>query len=395
MTLEIMSSTIPLSLYVHIPWCIKKCPYCDFNSHVARQDIPESEYLAALCQDFEQQSSYIESRQIKTIFIGGGTPSLMSPTFYDTLLSQVQPYCASDVEITLEANPGTIDFSTSAGQSKFHGFRQAGINRLSLGIQSFSPAQLKYLGRMHSENDAKKALELAHEAGFTRINGDLMFGLTNQTIEEALTDIETLISFEPSHVSWYQLTIEPETHFAKRPPPLPTDDYRADMMQAGQSLLASHGFKQYEISAYTRDQRCRHNMNYWQFGDYIGIGAGAHGKITTQNPFTISRTLTPKHPKLYLAAKHKHQTMKVPSKDILFEAMLNLLRLMEPISWSLVESRTCLSSDTLIKRLNPLKKRELILMNQNKFSLTALGRRFVDDILEEFLVPNERPDEAI
>lgn len=380
-----MSLTIPLSLYIHIPWCIKKCPYCDFNSHVARQDIPESDYLMALCQDFEQQSSYLESRQIETIFIGGGTPSLMSPAFYDTLLRKVLPYCPSNVEITLEANPGTIDFTSQTDQSKFHGFRQAGINRLSLGIQSFSPTQLKYLGRMHSDDDAKRALELAHTAGFARINGDLMFGLPHQTIEEALTDIETLASFNPSHISWYQLTIEPETYFAKRPPPLPTDDYRADMMQAGQALLASHGFKQYEISAYTRGQRCQHNMNYWQFGDYLGIGAGAHGKITTQNPLTIARTLTPKHPKLYLSASHKHQSIVIAEKNILFEAMLNLLRLIEFIPWTLLSTRTGIPTTQLIDKLNPLAKKELITLHENGFKLTTLGQRFVDNILEAFI----------
>lgn len=386
-----MSLTIPLSLYIHIPWCIKKCPYCDFNSHVARQDIPESDYLAALCQDFEQHASYLESRQIETIFIGGGTPSLMSPNFYDRLLENILPYCVSDVEITLEANPGTIDFKqNNTSNSKFHDYRSLGINRLSLGIQSFSDQQLKYLGRMHSGDNAKQALTLAHAAGFTKINGDLMFGLPHQTIEDALIDIDTLAQFKPSHISWYQLTIEPNTHFAKRPPTLPTDDARDDIHSAGQARLAEHGFNPYEISAYAHDgQRCRHNMNYWLFGDYLGIGAGAHGKITTQDPFTLNRTITPKHPKLYLEAALKHQSRQIHAKDILFEAMLNYLRLLEPIPYQLVATRTGISEKTLKERLGQLEEKKFITQTNTHFELTYLGQRYVNEALEELLTPDQ------
>lgn len=386
-----MSLTIPLSLYIHIPWCIKKCPYCDFNSHVARQDIPESDYLAALCQDFEQHSSYLESRQIETIFIGGGTPSLMSPSFYERLLENILPYCTSDVEITLEANPGTIDFKqNNTSNSKFHDYRSLGINRLSLGIQSFSDQQLKYLGRMHSGDNAKQALALAHAAGFTQINGDLMFGLPHQTIEDALIDIDTLAQFEPSHISWYQLTIEPNTHFAKRPPILPTDDARDDIHMAGQARLAEHGFNPYEISAYAHNgQRCRHNMNYWLFGDYLGIGAGAHGKITTQDPFTLNRTITPKHPKLYLEAALKHQSRQIHATDILFEAMLNYLRLLEPIPYQLVSARTGISEKTLKDRLTQLEEKKFITQTNTHFELTYLGQRYVNEALEELLTPNK------
>jgi putative oxygen-independent coproporphyrinogen III oxidase len=311
--------------------------------------------------------------------------------FYKALLETVRPYCSPNVEITLEANPGTIDFTTAcANQSKFHAYRQLGINRLSLGIQSFSPEKLKHIGRMHSDRESIQAIDLAKQAGFTNWNGDLMFGLPQQTLQEALYDLQTLIDLNPPHISWYQLTIEPNTHFYRRPPTLPQDDILFEIYESGQALLASAGYQQYEVSAYAQNQQyCRHNLNYWQFGDYIGIGAGAHGKITLKSPFKIIRTETPKHPRLYLGADQKHQTTLVLPEQYLFEAMLNLLRLQQPVAFKLIEQRTQLEIEWIQQQLQPFDQQGLLQFTQTHFQLTKKGQLFANDILAALLPTTE------
>jgi len=270
----------PLSLYIHIPWCIRKCPYCDFNSHQANNDIPEAEYVAALCFDLEQDAALAQGRKLTSIFFGGGTPSMFSANAIAQILKDAEAIIGfePDIEITLEANPGTFE------QEKFSGFRAAGVNRLSIGIQSFNDAQLKLLGRVHGRDEALRAVDVAHKAGFDNINLDLMHGLPEQSVNDAKADLAQAIALAPEHISWYQLTIEQNTAFYSAPPILPVEDTLADIQDEGQALLAAAGYAQYEISAYAKNnQRARHNINYWQFGDYLGIGAGAHGKLRNQN----------------------------------------------------------------------------------------------------------------
>lgn len=270
----------PLSLYIHTPWCIHKCPYCDFNSHALRGQLPEEEYIHALLSDFKSQQYLIQNRSIQTVFIGGGTPSLFSASSYKLLFKELRAMTPFDneIEITLEANPGTIE------QDRFAAYRECGINRLSIGVQSFQNEKLKQLQRIHSSEQAIKAINHCREVGFDNVNIDLMFGLPNQTINDGLSDLLTAISLNPSHLSWYQLTLEPHTAFHQNPPVLPADETIWELQQQGQQLLKENAFIQYEISAYAKTNRaCRHNLNYWEFGDYIGIGAGAHGKITDIN----------------------------------------------------------------------------------------------------------------
>lgn len=376
---------IPISLYIHIPWCIKKCPYCDFNSHVARSEIPEHAYLQSLILDFKQQISYLENRQIETIFIGGGTPSLMSANFYAQLFVPIRPFLAPDAEITLEANPGTIDvYADNKQTNKLAQYREIGINRLSFGIQSLQNEKLQYLGRMHGKDEALMAIDLAHASGFDNFNCDLMFGLPHQSEADALADLQQIINKNPTHISWYQLTIEPNTHFYRRPPLLPSSDTIFDMQQQGIQLLAKHGYHQYEISAYARNHKfCQHNLNYWQFGDYLGIGAGAHGKVTRNSD--IVRTVTAKHPRLYLESKIKHQTKPIAKNELTFEFMLNALRLNQVVDFELFEQRTQLSREELNSTLNLLADKKLIQRTNHNFNLTAQGRLFINDVLEYFL----------
>ena len=375
--------SIPISLYIHTPWCLKKCPYCDFNSHVARQKIPENAYLNALISDFHQQLFYLQNRQIETIFIGGGTPSLLSPEFYQALLTEISPYLKPDAEITLEANPGTIDFNSD----KFARYRELGINRLSLGVQSLQSQKLKYLGRMHSSEDAIQAIAYAKAAGFDNFNCDLMFGLPDQSIDDALEDLQGIIDHAPTHLSWYQLTIEPNTHFYRRPPTLPESDYIFDMQEQGQALLAQQGYQQYEVSAYAKEnKRCQHNLNYWLFGDYIGIGAGAHGKITNLNNGIITRTEHHKNPTLYQTAKHKQiTTREIPTAEVPFEFMLNALRLYQPIDFELFEKRTQIPKNEIIPILQSANEHQLLNLTEKQFALTQKGKRFVDDIVALFV----------
>ena len=379
-----MSQRVPISLYIHIPWCIKKCPYCDFNSHVSRQEIPEKSYLQAIITDFCDQLSYLEMRQINTIFIGGGTPSLMSHEFYQALLEKISPYLVKNAEITLEANPGSIDFTEAFTQSsKFHAYRQLGINRLSLGIQSLQNDKLQALGRVHLQDEALQAITLAKHAGFTNFNCDLMFGLPNQTIADALADLSGIIEHNPTHISWYQLTIEPNTHFYRKPPKLPEDDYILDMQQQGQALLAKHGYHQYEVSAYAKEKyQCQHNRNYWLFGDYLGIGAGAHGKITNTHTGKIIRTENHKHPKMYLETERKQaQLIHVLKEQVIFEFLLNTLRLQEPITFDLFEQRCNLPKTLLQQQLTKGVADGLIEVFDDAFRVTDKGRWFVDEVL--------------
>lgn len=384
-----MSKRIPISLYIHIPWCIKKCPYCDFNSHVARQEIPEKSYLHAVIVDFYEQVSYLEMRQINTIFIGGGTPSLMSSEFYRLLLAEINPYLAKNAEITLEANPGTIDFTECSNNSKFHQYRELGINRLSLGIQSLQNDKLTALGRVHSQNEAIQAIRLAKKAGFDNFNCDLMFGLPNQTIDDALADLQEIIEHDPTHISWYQLTIEPNTHFSRKPPKLPDSDYLMEMQQLGQKLLTKHGYHQYEVSAYAKkNYQCQHNRNYWLFGDYLGIGAGAHGKITNPVTHDIIRTENHKHPKIYLdALKKQSQLISVLKEQVIFEFLLNTLRLQESISFQLFEERCQLPEALLRKKLKKDVQNGFIDFTNEAFNVTEKGKWFIDEILINGLEP--------
>ncbi|EDN69790.1 oxygen-independent coproporphyrinogen III oxidase [Beggiatoa sp. PS] len=309
----------PLSLYIHIPWCVRKCPYCDFNSHEISEPMPESDYIAALFADLEQDLPRVWGRTVRSIFIGGGTPSVLSPESIDDLLSGVRariPVIAN-AEITLEANPGTVD------SDRFNGFRKAGINRLSLGIQSFNDNALQSLGRIHGRKEALLAIEAAKQAGFQNINLDLMFGLPGQTLDAALEDLQTAVAFQPFHISWYQLTIEPNTLFYHQPPALSDDDLLWDMQTAGQTYLAAQGYYHYEISAYAKPaQQCQHNLNYWKFGDYLGIGAGAHAKITNTSKINfglqITRFSKQRHPRTYLQSAQtpdvvaSHTTLTAP-----------------------------------------------------------------------------------
>lgn len=377
------SHKIPLSLYIHIPWCIKKCPYCDFNSHALQGDIPEKAYINQLIADLQTQLEFVQERPIHSIFIGGGTPSLFSPEAYVLLFSQLRQYLSfeDNMEITIEANPGTTE------SAKFQGYFEAGINRVSIGVQSFQDNQLKILGRIHEADHAKKAVIEAQNAGFSRINIDLMFGLPNQSINDALFDLQTAIDLSPTHISWYQLTLEPNTFFHRFPPVLPDDDYRFEIQQAGQKLLSDNGFNQYEISAYTRNDPCRHNLNYWLFGDYLGIGAGAHAKSTDLKTMAVTRRWNKKHPKQYLTATADNfcETKIISGDELPLEFMMNSLRLHQPIPIELFETRTGLKFSVVKKQINKAIEMELLRLYNSQFQITKKGYLFLNDLLELFI----------
>ncbi|MBP6683475.1 MAG: radical SAM family heme chaperone HemW [Halioglobus sp.] len=372
----------PLALYIHLPWCERKCPYCDFNSHEARV-IPQEEYVDALLRDLEGDLKLAHDRPVETLFIGGGTPSLFSPGAISRLLAGIGSLLplSPDLEATMEANPG------SAEAGKFAGFRAAGINRLSLGIQSFDDACLQALGRVHNSDQARAAIEYARAAGFASFNIDLMHGLPGQSADAAATDLRTALDFAPPHLSWYQLTIEPNTVFHKRPPQLPSEDALADIQQAGEALLAAAGYVQYEVSAYSRPGlRCRHNLNYWSFGDYLGIGAGAHGKITAADG-RIQRYHKTRQPADYLAACSGTFTTgsrELERSDIVGEFMLNALRLNEGFTRALFEARTGLDFSVIETQLLMLQQRELLECDDHGIRASALGRRFLDSVIAEF-----------
>lgn len=382
--MPIFTKPLPLSLYIHIPWCVRKCPYCDFNSHEAKQTVPEELYVAALLGELDHHAALIKDRPPISIFFGGGTPSLFSPQAIGQIIdgaAQRLPL-SSQAEITLEANPGTID------QRYFRDYRQAGINRLSLGVQSFQDEKLKALGRIHDSQHAQQAVEVAIAAGFSNFNIDLMYGLPNQTIADALHDLNTAIRLAPTHLSWYQLTIEPNTLFHHRPPVLPIDDTIWEMQLAGQACLKEAGFTQYEVSAYARNNKdCLHNRNYWEFGDYLGIGAGAHSKITDPSTQTILRFSQIKHPRDYLDVNKRHKlAMKaIAETDIAFEFMLNALRLTNGVEITLFSERTGLSIESITPLLEKAKKRGLLENNPMRLCPTELGKKFLNDLVGIFL----------
>jgi putative oxygen-independent coproporphyrinogen III oxidase len=373
----------PLSLYVHFPWCVRKCPYCDFNSHEAKGGFPEDEYLAALRADLEGALPLIWGRKIYTIFIGGGTPSLMSAAGLDRLMSDIRTLLPLDgaAEITMEANPGTFE------AEKFRSYRASGINRLSIGIQSFNPIHLQALGRIHDGNEARRAVEIAH-ANFDNFNLDLMYGLPSQTMDEAQRDIATAIEFAPPHLSLYHLTLEPNTVFAKYPPAVPDDDASAEMQDMIEAQTAAAGYGHYEVSAYAQPgRRARHNLNYWQFGDYLGIGAGAHSKISF--PHRIIRQARYKHPNSYLenvrAGRPVHEELEIGRDELGFEFMLNALRLTEGFEVNLFAERTGLTVNAIELALNAAESKGLLYRDHKIIRPTELGRRFLNDLQQMFL----------
>jgi putative oxygen-independent coproporphyrinogen III oxidase len=373
----------PLALYIHIPWCVRKCPYCDFNSHAAGPDIPEDAYVSALLDDVDRELPGVLGRPLTSIFFGGGTPSLFSAAALGRLLDGLRARLpmAVDVEITLEANPGTFE------QDKFIAYRQLGINRLSIGVQSFQADKLEALGRIHSGDEALRAAEMARRAGFDNFNLDLMHGLPNQHQEEALDDLRQAIALAPTHLSWYQLTLEPNTVFWNQPPQLPEDDILWDIQEAGQALLASAGFAQYEVSAYARPGRAaRHNLNYWSFGDFIGIGAGAHGKLTAADGI-VRRTWKTRLPKDYLnLAKPFMAGEKVLTPDELpFEFLMNALRLTEGVPAALFTARTGLPLSALAESRALAEQKGLLLADPARLAATARGQLFLNDLLQLFL----------
>jgi oxygen-independent coproporphyrinogen-3 oxidase len=379
----------PLSLYIHIPWCVQKCPYCDFNSHGLKADLPEKEYVAHLLDDLTHDAIWVGKRPVKTIFIGGGTPSLLSVEAMHTLLEGVaqRVNLQADAEITMEANPGTLE------TNKFIGFREAGVNRISIGVQSFQQEKLKRLGRIHDDNQALVASGYARNAGLNSFNLDLMHGLPDQSLDDAISDLSTAIAQKPPHISWYQLTIEPNTQFHSKPPALPNDDILWDIQTQGQELLAKAGYKQYEISGYSLpEQQCQHNLNYWRYGDYLGIGCGAHGKITrlddNDNGY-ILRTVKIKHPKGYmdLSRPYLDNHWQVEESELPFEFFMNRFRLFEPCPKSEYEQFTGLSVNTASLKaiFEKAEKKGLIDQSDLHWQITPLGRRYLNSLLELFV----------
>ena len=375
----------PLSLYIHLPWCVRKCPYCDFNSHALRDEIPAQTYVDALIRDLEHDLPRVWGRRVQTIFIGGGTPSLFDPAHIDALLAGVRARIAvsANAEITLEANPGTVD------AARFAGYRTAGVNRLSIGIQSFNDGHLSALGRIHGRAEALRAATAARAAGFDNFNLDLMYGLPGQTLAEALADIDAALAFSPPHVSAYQLTLEPNTEFHRRPPALPDDDAVADMHAAIAARLAEAGFAHYEVSAYARaGHACRHNLNYWTFGDYLGIGAGAHAKISAAHG--VVRLAKTRAPKAFMqhagSANAVASEQRIDASELPFEFMLNGLRLHAGVALADFEQRTGLARAAIAPMLAAARERGLLEpCGDEAWRPTALGQRFLNDLIALFL----------
>jgi len=379
----------PLSLYIHVPWCVRKCLYCDFNSHAIHSTLPEKDYIAALLADLDQDLAWIESRTIGSIFIGGGTPSVLSPEAIAHLLAGVRKrlVLSDSVEVTLEANPGTVE------QLRLQEFQQAGINRLSLGIQSFNELALANLGRIHGRQSAIAAIAAIQQAGLTNFNLDILFGLPQQTVEMALQDLQLALSFQPPHLSWYQLTIEPHTWFYHHPPPLPDEDELWAIQTAGQNYLAEQGYIHYEISAYAQPHRqCQHNLNYWQFGDYLGIGAGAHGKITQLTQGTITRLLKQSHPETYLHTAHTPQV--VANRNVLtaaeasLEFVMNALRLSTGFTSREFRLNTGLSLSDIDPAIQQACERGWLTLSTDedmRIQATEQGWCFLNDLLSLFV----------
>ena len=379
-----LTSLPPLSLYLHLPWCVRKCPYCDFNSHEASDELPQQAYVDALLRDLEFHLPAIWGRRLHTVYLGGGTPSLFEPEMIDQLLAGVRARLtlAPDAEITLEANPGTVE------RERFHGFRAAGVNRLSLGIQSFNDQALRALGRIHGRSEALRAAEAALETGFDKVNLDIMFALPQQTRQQALDDVRTAIALAPKHVSLYQLTLEPNTYFYKYPPALPDHDQAWDIQQALQALLAEAGYAQYEISAYAVDaHQARHNLNYWQFGDYLGLGAGAHGKIS--DPSGITRYSKARQPRRYLetagsaAGISEHHALT--PKDAAFEFMLYAMRLRLGVPTPWFQQRTGQALALIQASLQRAEAQGLLHWDIDHLAPTSKGFHYLNDLLELFL----------
>ncbi|TAN04520.1 MAG: radical SAM family heme chaperone HemW [Rhodanobacteraceae bacterium] len=405
------ADAVPLSLYIHIPWCVKKCPYCDFNSHGLHGVMPERDYVAALLADLDGDLAdfgeafagrEISSRPLESIFFGGGTPSLFAPDSIAAILDGAAarlPF-APDCEITLETNPGTVE------HGRFDGYLKAGINRISFGVQSFDDEKLRALGRIHSSAEAEAAVKLAQDAGYANINLDLMYALPRQNLAGALTDVERALALQPTHISHYQLTLEPGTPFAKKPPPLPNHDAAWDMQEACEQRLAEAGYAQYEVSAYAQTgRRCRHNLNYWRFGDYLGIGAGAHGKLTgsgdggrgmgtaSQTALQVRRRWKTKHPRTYMETATQRARIggdeTVTSGQLPFEFMLNTLRLNDGVPAADFTARTGLPLDAIAAPLAKARANGWLTGDPDHLQATPLGRRFLNDVIEAFLPPDK------
>lgn len=373
----------PLSLYIHIPWCIRKCPYCDFNSHAAGPELPEAAYVAALLEDLQQDLAWVQGRKLASIFFGGGTPSLFSANAMQQILTGVEQLIPFQpgIEITLEANPGTFE------QDKFTGFRQTGINRLSIGMQSFQDDKLKVLGRVHTGTEAMRAADMARTAGFDNFNLDLMHGLPKQTVADAMDDLARAFALQPTHISWYQLTMEPNTLFWSKPPVLPEDDTLWDIQEQGQALLAEQGYRQYETSAYAKPgYQAQHNLNYWQFGDFLGIGAGAHGKIT-QADGQILRMWKTRQPADYLNPDKAFLagSKVLMAEDLPFEFLMNTLRLVEGVPSTLFSQRTGLPLAQLAAGRQQAEYKGLLDKNPAYLRPSAQGQLFLNDLLQLFL----------
>ncbi|WP_035387360.1 radical SAM family heme chaperone HemW [Ferrimonas senticii] len=378
-----MKSLPPLSLYIHIPWCEQKCPYCDFNSHARKGVIPEAQYIEALLEDLATDLPLAGARPVHSIFIGGGTPSLISPAGIKRLLDGTKALLPwrDDCEVTMEANPGTLE------ADRFRPYREAGVNRLSVGVQSFQQDKLQILGRIHGADEARRAATEARKAGFERFNLDLMHTLPNQTVSDALYDLAQAIELAPPHLSWYQLTIEPNTQFASRPPQLPDEDTQWAIFEQGKAMLEAAGYRQYEISAWAKPgYQCEHNLNYWRFGDYLGIGCGAHGKLT-QADGKILRTVKVKHPQGYLDLSRAYldEQTEVAAEDQALEYYMNRLRLLEPMPLSELSERTNLSAADVAKPLDWAQQRGLIQRDDVQMQLTDLGHRYLNELLGQFL----------
>ena len=375
------SYKIPLSLYIHMPWCVQKCPYCDFNSHTIKKTPDYRAYIDHLIKDLQQDIALCPERSIHSIFIGGGTPSLFSAELINHLLTKINELIAieKDAEITIEANPNSVD------AERFTGYQQAGINRISIGVQSFQTDKLIRLGRVHNPQEAINAGKLAHKLKLDSFNLDLMHGLPNQSLDDALFDLKQAIAINPPHLSWYQLTIEPNTLFGSKPPVLPDDDKLWEIYQVGHQLLTQHGYQQYETSAYAKPElKCQHNLNYWRFGDYLGIGCGAHGKITQPNG-DIIRTVKTRHPKGYLEGRYIEKSYTVPKEDLAFEFFMNRFRLFEATPKIEFEQRTFLPLQTIDRKINLAIEKNYLTEDKKYWKITEQGKLFLNSLLEIFL----------
>ena len=373
----------PLSLYVHIPWCIKRCPYCDFNSHVADSVIPEAEYVKAVIEDLKNDLPWVQGRKLHSIFFGGGTPSLFSGFSIGAILKEVEHLIGfeENAEITLEANPGVMD------QQNFSDLYAAGVNRLSIGIQSFNDSHLNSLGRIHGSQDALSAIDIAKSSGFRNFNIDLMHGLPNQSLANAINDIEIAVNSGASHISWYQLTIEPNTEFFSHPPTLPVDDRLAEIQQSGLNVIKNNNYSQYEVSAFARDGReSRHNINYWQFGDYLGVGAGAHGKITIPEDNQLIRTTKTRQPKDYLnrVGRPIAKKIEISEEDIVLEFMMNALRLKAGVPVHYLSLRTGIEKEFIEQKVSKLQSQGLMESSALRYQTTSLGYQFLNTVLQSF-----------